>query len=42
MKKEKKDLCVEVDGTTLNIRVLVIMNTPKGYIFEKHKEGFSY
>lgn len=42
MEEEKKDLCVDVDGTILNIRVLVIMNTPKGYIFEKHKEGFYF
>ncbi len=42
MEEGKKDLCVDVDGTILNIRVLVIMNTPKGYIFEKHKEGFYF
>ncbi len=34
------DLSVLVGETKLNIRVSVLLNTPKGFIFEKDKGGF--
>ncbi len=36
------DLTLTVGNTILNIRVAVIIKTSKGYILEKHKDGYYF
>ncbi len=33
------DLTLKADEGILNIRVLILIETPKGFIFEKHEDG---
>lgn len=36
------DLTIPLDGTTLNIRVTIIMETSKGFLIQKHKNGYYF
>ncbi len=36
------DLTIQLEGTTLNIRVAIIMKTKRGYLFEKNKKGYLF
>lgn len=36
------DLTVLIDQTTLNIRVVILLQTPQGMIFEKSKDGYLF
>lgn len=36
------DLTVQVQDSILNIRVAVLIKTSKGYILEKHKQGYLF
>jgi 8-oxo-dGTP pyrophosphatase MutT (NUDIX family) len=36
------DLTLNVNDSILNIRVLVLLETSKGFVFEQHKKGFYY
>jgi 8-oxo-dGTP pyrophosphatase MutT (NUDIX family) len=36
------DLTIPINGIKLNIRVTVLVETPKGFIFEKDKSGFFF
>ena len=36
------DLSIQLDEIKLNIRVSVLLETPKGFIFEKDKNGFFF
>lgn len=36
------DLTIQLDGSVLNIRVAVIMETQKGFLLEKNKKGFYF
>ncbi len=36
------DLTIPLDGTTLNIRVTIIMETDKGFLIQKHKNGYYF
>ncbi len=36
------DLSVLIENTVLNIRVVVLVQTPKGYIFEKSQHGYYF
>lgn len=36
------DLTLQVDGVSLNIRVAVLLQTEKGYLFERHKDGYYF
>lgn len=36
------DLCIPLGNTTFNVRVVILVSTPRGYIFERHKTGFLF
>jgi 8-oxo-dGTP pyrophosphatase MutT (NUDIX family) len=36
------DLTIPLDGTTLNIRVTIIMETEKGFLIQKHRNGYYF
>jgi 8-oxo-dGTP pyrophosphatase MutT (NUDIX family) len=36
------DLTIQLEDIVLNIRVAILMETGKGYIFEKHKDGYYF
>jgi len=36
------DLSISINGIKLNIRVTVLLETPKGFVFEKDKSGFYF
>ncbi len=36
------DLTIPLGGTTLNIRVTIIMETDKGYLVQKHKNSYYF
>ena len=36
------DLTLQAGSTTLNIRVAVLIKTEKGFVFEKHKDGYYF
>lgn len=38
----QKDLTLLVDDTVLNIRVAILVETPAGFVFEKHKSGYLF
>jgi len=37
-----KDLCVKIDDSILKIRALILLHTPKGYIFEISKRDYYF
>lgn len=40
--QENKDLCILIDNTTLNIRTMVLLETPDGYVFEQSKKEYFF
>lgn len=42
MKNINKDLSVQVDDTILNIRVVILLESEKGYVFEESKDGYLF
>ncbi len=42
MENTNKDLSVLVDDTVLNIRVVILLKSKNGYIFEKSKNGYFF
>lgn len=42
MNIDSHDLTLTTDKGILNIRVLILLEPPKGYIFEKHEDGYYF
>jgi 8-oxo-dGTP pyrophosphatase MutT (NUDIX family) len=42
MGTEDGDLTLKVNDSTLNIRVLLLIECPQGYIFESHEDGYYF
>lgn len=42
MTDKQGDLTLLVDDTVLNIRVAILVETPAGFVFEKHKSGYLF
>lgn len=42
MTPNANDLTLASEKGILNIRVLILVETPKGYIFEKHEDGYLF